>query len=175
MNVKEPRAKYAGCHWSTVLCPPLPLSPSLQALLPLLQRSYTPLSNGLWRFPFRLLTNWHSGVWGCFCWFRCHWLDVADVFINSTHFPLPFLHHCGASCLCADRLLHWCVEKSGSQSDSVQEQVPAVVQIIQRFWQDWIFEWQHLQAANFERSSLLMLIPGQHCVDQMASNKIWPK
>lgn len=83
---------------------------------------------------------------------------MANVYINSMHFPLPFLHHCGASCLCADALLHWCVEKSGSQSDSVQEQVPAVVQIIQRFWQDWIFEWQHLQAANFKRSSLLMLI-----------------
>lgn len=80
-------------------------------------------------------------------------------------------------------VLHVCVrtvssidmEKSSNQSDSVHEQVPTVVQTIQRSWQDWIFKWQHLQAANFKRSSLLMLILGQCRVDQMASNVIWPK
>lgn len=43
MNVREPRAKF--CHWSMVLYPLL-WTPVL-----LLQRSYTPLSHGLWCAP----------------------------------------------------------------------------------------------------------------------------
>lgn len=31
---------------------------------------------------------------------------------NSVHFPLPFLHLFGASCVCSGSLLHWCVWKN---------------------------------------------------------------
>lgn len=51
--------------------------------------------------PPRLLTNTLWGLQGCFSCSRPQWLDVCFIFIflYSMHFPLPFLHHCGASCL----------------------------------------------------------------------------
>lgn len=69
--------------------------------------------------------------WKMFFVGGCGWMWQMSFFcFNSMHFPLLFLHHGGASWW-QDRLLHWTVEKSGCQSDSVQEQVPTAV--IQRF------------------------------------------
>lgn len=133
VNVKEPRAKVCG------LKPP---SPELRFL----PRSYIPFIKWPVAFPCQavrgsspLLTNQHSAVQACFCWWRPRRLDVADALCYSMHFPLPSLHHCGALCWCFGTiLLHWCLGKIRFSQGSVQEQVPALVRITQRCWQDWI-------------------------------------
>lgn len=58
MNVKEPRAKCAGGHWSTVLCPPLPPS-----------RRYSPSSKGVTHLcqmacGVSLSGSWQTTLWG---------------------------------------------------------------------------------------------------------------
>lgn len=105
----------------------------------------------------KLLTN---TLQGCLCCSRPQWLFVADVFFfNSMHFPLPFLHHCGASCLCSYRHLYWCVEKSGSRSDSVRvlsrNKSPQWFRPFTGSGKTGYFNWQHLQAANFQFSLLI--------------------
>lgn len=132
---KEPRAKYAGCHWSAALCPPLRALLSWGVTHLYQMACGVSLSGCVQVQIFCKAPDKHFGVRGCFCLSRPQRLDVADVFFffgficNCVHFPLPFVHHCGASCLCLDCLLHWRVGKIWQPirfcQGSVQEQVPS--------------------------------------------------
>lgn len=78
--------------------------------------------------------------WMCWCFF------FILFFFYSMHFPLPFLHHCGASCLCfpplacgRKNIIIWQPIRLCPYSSSDHPEV---------LGETGYFQWQHLQAAN---------------------------